>query len=788
MRAITVRREYLIFGVAIWWLIFFVLSTSRSNPFEILNIIGFLTLSLIPGMLTLIALRIRGLPLWANIGLAVGFSLFDLMVLGLLGNSLWPLIGIARPLDSPALFEELSILVLLLTAIVYRRMRDQPLRISLDVFIDSRDLILAFFPSMFVLMAVMGATLLNNGQNGAVTFAMLIYMAVYIAVLIYYSYSERVGENVIPTGLFLCSLSLLLMTSLRGWYVTGHDIQLEYRVFELAKTNGIWSIAAFRDAYNACISITILPTIFSNLLSVFDPYVYKLFFQLLFATVPSLIYVTMRRYASTAMALIATLYFVAFPTFFTDMSFLNRQEIAFLFMTLMFYIIFEERISLLKRQIIFAALGIGLVLSHYTTTYIIVALLIFLVVVHPLAKILGAYLSRFSIFADSGMELLPSRYSRPRISIWIVVILTLATFVWTNILTDTASGSLYRVLAETVATMTSNVKEDSQSNDVSYSLLSWHETDPTLLFQQYKDDVVAPARASAPPGTYYASSTYAQYQMNVVPEANMPLTTLGAAIQSAGIDIAAFNNIVRGGSAKLLQVLVIVGIGIILLSSRFLVKRLDMEFIILTAGSAIFVVAQVVLPVLSTEYGLLRAFQQSLIFLGIFIAVGSMGLLIRNKDKARITFASVLVILFFLSSVGVFTQLLGGYGAQLHLNDSGLYYDNYYLQKGEVIAIDWLTDRFKADETPTYQAEVQTDRFQSAKVSQISSSDLNPLSDIYPGLIRKDSYVYLGYANVNKSQANMTYEGTLISYNLPIQFLDQQKDLIYNDGDSRVYR
>ena len=177
-----------------------------------------------------------------------------------------------------------------------------------------------------------------------------------------------------------------------------------------------------------------------------------------------------------------------------------------------------------------------------------------------------------------------------------------------------------------------------------------------------------------------------------------------------------------------------------------------------------------------------------LIFLGIFIAVGSMGLLIRNKDKARITFASVLVILFFLSSVGVFTQLLGGYGAQLHLNDSGLYYDNYYLQKGEVIAIDWLTDRFKADETPTYQAEVQTDRFQSAKVSQISSSDLNPLSDIYPGLIRKDSYVYLGYANVNKSQANMTYEGTLISYNLPIQFLDQQKDLIYNDGDSRVYR
>ena len=35
--------------------------------------------------------------------------------------------------------------------------------------------------------------------------------------------------------LFLMSVALLFMTSLRGWYVTGHDIQTEYHVFRLTE-------------------------------------------------------------------------------------------------------------------------------------------------------------------------------------------------------------------------------------------------------------------------------------------------------------------------------------------------------------------------------------------------------------------------------------------------------------------------------------------------------------------------------------------------------------------------
>ena len=55
----------------------------------------------------------------------------------------------------------------------------------------------------------------------------------------------------ITAAIYCVSLALLLMTSLRGWYTTGHDIQREYRMFELTLTNGNWRMSRFKDAYNA---------------------------------------------------------------------------------------------------------------------------------------------------------------------------------------------------------------------------------------------------------------------------------------------------------------------------------------------------------------------------------------------------------------------------------------------------------------------------------------------------------------------------------------------------------
>jgi hypothetical protein len=61
------------------------------------------------------------------------------------------------------------------------------------------------------------------------------------------------------------------------------------------------------------------------------PYIYKVCFQLLFAFCGVITYAIAARLMSRDLALVAAIFFVSFPTFFTDMPFLNRQEIAFLF-------------------------------------------------------------------------------------------------------------------------------------------------------------------------------------------------------------------------------------------------------------------------------------------------------------------------------------------------------------------------------------------------------------------------------------------------------------------------
>ena len=64
--------------------------------------------------------------------------------------------------------------------------------------------------------------------------------------------------------LALVATSLLLATSLRGWYITGHDIQAEFLAFQLTNGAQHWRWARCENAYNACLSVNILPTVLAQ--------------------------------------------------------------------------------------------------------------------------------------------------------------------------------------------------------------------------------------------------------------------------------------------------------------------------------------------------------------------------------------------------------------------------------------------------------------------------------------------------------------------------------------------
>ncbi len=106
-----------------------------------------------------------------------------------------------------------------------------------------------------------------------------------------------------------------------------------------------------------------------------DPYVYKVFFQLLFAACPVLVYLLARRYWSKQIAILAVVYFVGFPGFFTDMPFLNRQAIAFLFLGMALLAVTRRDWTTRRRRVVVVVFASGIGLSHYSTMYIFVGTL-----------------------------------------------------------------------------------------------------------------------------------------------------------------------------------------------------------------------------------------------------------------------------------------------------------------------------------------------------------------------------------------------------------------------------
>jgi uncharacterized membrane protein len=280
-------------------------------------------LFILPGALILSLLKLSAQTQWEKLSLSVGFSLLAVMLGALLINTTLPLFGQAHPLAVANLMPGLSVIWLLLGGIWWWAHRREHFNVHLPAF-KPGTLAVGFTGLFIVLFAVSGAISLNNGGTGLITLFMLILTGVYLSVLVWKRH--QLSEDTITAAIYCVGLALLLMMSLRGWSTAGHDVQREFRVFMLTLGNLHWSPAAYHDAYNACLSITLLPTVIKQILGIDPTFVYKTVFQALFAFVPVVTYLIARRFTSRLVALLSAIYFVAFPTYFQDMPMLNPRK------------------------------------------------------------------------------------------------------------------------------------------------------------------------------------------------------------------------------------------------------------------------------------------------------------------------------------------------------------------------------------------------------------------------------------------------------------------------------
>jgi uncharacterized membrane protein len=706
-----------------------------------------------------------------RVGYSVTGVLLALMLCGLVVNTVLPWLGVQHPLaTAPVVIVGDGINIACYA--IRRRWPDRLSWRSLGP-VPAYEARLVGAGLACLALAVLGANRLDNGAGNAVSIVAL--TSVIVTALFLLLWTRRVRDGAVCMTLYLLSLTILLMTSLRGSYVTGHDIKTEYRVFQLTAVSGKWNLSTFHSAYNACLSLTILPTEIERVVNVYDPYIFKFFFQALFALCPVLLYAICQRYWPRSLSTIAVLYFVGFPTFVNDMPFLNRQEMAFLFVCAGVLALTNYQWPQAWRRVVLFAAALGIELSHYSTMYVFLGAL-------ATAWLLGSAVSlhrtvrgRRHGYRDGtrhGRSQIPR--PSPTVGLGSVLYVAAALVLWGGLATHTA-GPLLTDLESAVQQFAHPMSATP------YSLFSRASPSPEQVFRNFQD--AASLSNIGNPSLYIPISAVNEYPAHLVTEPLLPVTAVGHLLSSVKLSAASLTSDWRQGLAKDEQLFVVVGFAVIALGSR-LRRSVSAEFIYLGIGSVAVVGLFTVFPALAGDYGTLRAFQEALLLIAPVLALGTASIFLPFGRSWSVRLAGVVCIAALFSTTGLMPELLGGYPAQLNLNNNGQYYDIYYTHAQDIAAVDWLNGK----------PDLMTDGVQAPLDFNLPyiANYMSPgnVTDIYPATIRQSSWVVLSYAIVHtrRAVAPVTASAYILLYSFPLSVLQGTKNLVYNNGGSEIYK
>ena len=343
------------------------------------DITPFLFFTIVPGFLIVAILKQNKIEFLIKILLSVGLSVSVLLSVGLLLNSLYPVL--LKPLSLTPMLLSLNLLVLILTIFAYQRNKNDfssSLIFNYNFKLGDKLLSPLIFPLLFPFMAVLGTYLMNTTLNNIIILTMLFLIPLYVVIIAYLR--DRVHPVTYPVALFMIGLGLILMHSLTSAHIIGRDVHQEFYCFQLTLANFHWNINDFYSPYNACLGITILPTIYQVLSNMNPEYVFKLLFGLLGSILPLMVYTVAKKYLNHKFAFFASLLFV-FQVFFIDIIGAVRQEVAIIFFFLSVIVIFDcfgdkKFEKSWVKKLLFLIFVSSMVITHYTTSYVALVLLV----------------------------------------------------------------------------------------------------------------------------------------------------------------------------------------------------------------------------------------------------------------------------------------------------------------------------------------------------------------------------------------------------------------------------
>jgi hypothetical protein len=644
--------------------------------------------------------------------------------------------------------------------------------------------------ALAVVLAVAGAARLNAGGGGTLT-----ALALTVGAMALLGASlpgeggpgargESTRDQAAATTVFLLGLAVLLATSLRGIGVTGHDIKIEMHVLHSTLAAGHWQPGGMAPDYAACLSITTLPAFLHHLLGLAPLDVFRVCYQVLFAVVGVAVFLLARRQLPTGGAVAAAGLFVAFPTFVNDMPMLNRQELALIFFAVAMLTLLDDRGSRRHRLVTFAVMAAGLTVSHYSTTYVTVGLMLFGWLLLRAPALAAAVRRRTGAPGRSGPRLAgwPARVivglpawrgthptPPPLLGPRLVLLLVAFSVGW-SVCTG-SGGGLVRTVQDTMAAVQ---RSNSESADaVGYSFFGGR---PTRTDEQVLRDYLTAHGGPADPGAVERLATACPTRL--APADILPETLAGRGLRAVGIPPAAVTAGSRLASVALFQLGAVLGVVLLWWATR----RSGGPARVLTAlgGAALGLLGiTLALPQLSLSYGLLRLFQQFLVLLAPLVVIAlttSLGGFGRRLAAAG---AATVVTACFVSTSGLLPQFLGGYQPQLNLNNAGPYYRAWYAAADDVAAARWLRASVPAG------AVVAADSADTALLR--ASTGFDPREGVAPGIVPADAYLQVDAVGDSWAQAVLVAHDRILTITFPLRCVAAGRPLLYSRDGHLVY-
>jgi uncharacterized membrane protein len=700
-------------------------------------------LLIVPGVILLRTLRMDGATIAMNPVYVPAASVLVLMASSLGVDLIGPPIGITAPLRAAPLLVALEVVCVALLACSL----NAPPRTDIPWGLLSRPDRLAW-PLLVPLLSAAGALRLNSGHTAHVAeFAVVVVIIVLVAAFLF---APRCDDSLLLVIVFAAALAMMWSFSLRGDLVYGFDISSEYHSLNQTVTAGVWHVSHRGDAYGAMLSVTVLPAALHALSGIPALFIFKAVYPVIGALFPVAVFSLARRVLAGRWAFMAAALVVIQQAFFQELPALARQEIALVLFGALVCAVLDTSLSTRMRCAFVCLLTLGMVVAHYSTTYLAIPLLGIAAVLQwatswfrPVPRLTGALL--LACLVSVGGSIL-----------------------WYGSITHSTSN-------------TSQFLQVAAGQGI--DLLPNQGTNPLATYLQGEQErTLTPAQYERLVSDYYKT-----HDKFVIPlsDAAEPQYALKAAVDPGSPITSRLGSSVTSLADLLIQqaLNVLGGIGALLLVCWRRVPVIARQIGLLGLGSMAILVLTRVSGTIAQEYNPQRAFVQALIVLAIGICwtFQRIGARWKRTRPALLGLGAATIVLFMVGSSSLAGVAFGG-GTAANLADSYNDYQEFVASAPDVAAAAWV-----AKAAPAGQF-IYADNYAQLRLDTVAGPARRGVFDaITPETLDRHAWVYATTVNLKDNIVRALLGSDAASYAFPRLFLNSNYNVVYTNGSSEVF-